>query len=268
MPSRPWVPQWCCQVRAVFQPLRPAWNSVGDCHFEWLRAPSWRGGGSWSNELETQRYWIAFQLTLNQAVSVLISDEKWSLGLSPSRRKLLINPPTTGYWEKRSVWEWLSLLSLHIKTSCRNQINWYGHHLNETECPNIKLPGPRQHYRLAFNENASSKHLPPYNYPHLLFLAESLVMNVASMFSAVNSRNPPSGTLLDLLSVLRKKNWLILKLNVGICCYSKPGPWLQQYTMLSVPPPVCGKWRQAVVKWEMQNSQSVCLFNVTGNISC
>lgn len=89
-----------------------------------------------------------------------------------------------------------------------------------------------------------------------------------NIFSAVNSRKRPSGTSLDLLSVRRKKNWLILKLNVGICCYSKPGPWIHLSAMLSAQPPVCCKWRQAVVKWEMQNSQSVCLFNVTGNISC
>lgn len=52
------------------------------------------------NELETQRYRIEFWSTLNQAVSVLIPSEKWPFRLSPSRRKLLINPPTTGYGEK------------------------------------------------------------------------------------------------------------------------------------------------------------------------
>ena len=93
-------------------------------------------------------------------------------------------------------------------------------------------------------------------------------MNVASLCSAVPSRNPPAGTLLDLLSILRKKNWLILKFSVGICCYSKPGPRWPASTVLSALPHVCSKWRQAVVGWEMQNSQSVCLFNVTGNISC
>lgn len=174
--------------------LMPAWSCGGSNHLERLRAPASRGLSGWGDEPETPRYRIAFWLTLNQAVSALISGEKWPLGLSPSWRKLLINPPTTGSWEKWSVWKRLSFLSLHIKTSCQNEINWYGHRLNQIECPNIQPPAPRQHDSPRPRCGCFCPTPPFWKIPHnLLFLAESLVMNVASMFSAVKSRNPPSG---------------------------------------------------------------------------
>lgn len=61
---------------------------------EKLRTPFRRSPGNWDKELEIQRYWLVFCLTLNQAIGLLISSEKRPLGLPPSRRKLLINPLT------------------------------------------------------------------------------------------------------------------------------------------------------------------------------
>lgn len=177
---------------------------------------------------ETQRYWIAFRLSLNQAVSPLISSEKWPLGLTPFWSKLLINPrpqapEQSGLCEDDSLFCHY-ILRPHARIRSIDMVI-------ALIKLSVLIPGcaviagsrmaPASPWTLL--PNTSLREITRVWY----FSQKVWLWIWASTFSAVNSRNPPSGTPLDLLSILRKKNWLILKLNVGICCYSKPGPWLQ-----------------------------------------
>lgn len=113
---------------------------------------------------------------------------------------------------------------------------------------------------------------PPISMPIFLLFESSMFFfppqNKLFFFFYFSKRHFTKTFYLLKVKKEKRKSWLILKLNVGICCYSKAGPCVPVVAMLSAPPPACCKWRQAVVKWEMQNSQSVCLFNVSGSISC